>query len=119
MGRFVIRLEGLRFYSRIGVFDQERSVGNEFRVDLTAVADASGFRSENLDTTVSYADIYDVVAEAMKREWQLLESVSNHIADTVLGRWGMISDIKVRITKISPPIPGIQGVCSVEYETCR
>lgn len=78
MGRFVIRLNGLRFYSRIGVFDQERSVGNEFRVDLTAVADASGFRSENLDTTVSYADIYDVVAEAMRREWLLLESVSSY-----------------------------------------
>ncbi|MDE6393454.1 MAG: dihydroneopterin aldolase [Muribaculaceae bacterium] len=119
MGRFVIRLEGLRFYSRIGVFDQERSVGNEFLVDLTAVADASGFRRENLDTTVSYADIYEVVAEAMKREWQLLESVSSHIADTVIDRWTMISDVKVRITKLSPPIPGIQGVCSVEYDTCR
>jgi dihydroneopterin aldolase len=119
MGRFVIRLNGLRFYSRIGVFDQERSVGNEFRVDLTAVADASGFRSENLDTTVSYADIYDVVAEAMRREWLLLESVSSYIADTVLDRWTLISDVKVCITKLSPPIPGIQGVCSVEYDACR
>lgn len=115
MDKFIIRLDNLRFYSRIGVFDQERAVGNEFSVDVTVETTAAGFESENLDTTISYADIYEVVREAMSREWLLLESVAKSVAESIKQRWESVGEVKIMISKIAAPIPGIQGVCSVEY----
>ena len=40
---FRICLSGLRFNSRIGVYDQERKVGNEYVVDVTVSYDAALF----------------------------------------------------------------------------
>lgn len=112
---FTIRLEKLRFFSRIGVFEQERKVGNEFSVDVTVVTDASHFIEENLETSLSYADVYSVVSEVMGEEWQLLESAAKNIAESLKMRWNIISGVTVKISKLAVPIVGIQGVCSVEY----
>ena len=47
----------------------------------------------------------------------LLESAAKVIAVEIKARWKCVLDVKVRITKMSPPITGIRGVCSVEYHT--
>lgn len=112
---FRIRLKRLRFYSKIGVFSQEREVGNEFEVNLEVEYDASSFCEEELATTISYADIYEEVAEIMNREWLLLESVVSHISKRLLLRWPMIFRGKIAISKIAPPIPGICGESEVEF----
>lgn len=112
---FVIRLKDLRFFSRIGVFDQERKVGNEFRVDFYMKIDASAFLSERLETSVSYAWIYEIIGREMNREWKLLESVAKSIVDNVLAAHPATLEARVEITKLAVPVSGIQGSCSVEY----
>lgn len=114
-GHFVVSLRDLTFYSCIGVMEQERTVGNEFTVDVSFKFSAARFRPEDLDSTISYADVYTVIADHMRREWQLLESVSKSISDELSRRWPEIESIRVRITKKCPPISGIQGSCSVEF----
>jgi len=115
MERFVIRLEDIHFYSRIGLLDQERKVGNDFRVDVSVETDATNFEYENLNTSISYADIFDIISNQMEEERLLLESTAKSIAEVIKRRWACILDVNVKITKMSPPINGIQGVCSVEY----
>lgn len=113
--RIRINLDGLRFYSCIGVFEQERAVGNDFEVSVSAEFDGAGFRSECLDTSVSYADLYDIIREEMSKEWFLLESVAEKICEIISGRWNMIEEVSVSIDKLSPPISGIRGKCGIEY----
>ncbi len=112
---FVIRLERLKFCARIGVFDFERENGNDFEVNVSMKIDSGNFVSESLDTTISYADVYEIVAVHMGREWLLLESVAKSIADTIKQKWPTSYGVKVKVTKIHPPIEGIKGSCSVEY----
>lgn len=112
---FLIRLDDLRFHSRIGVFEQERKVGNEFVVDLCFRINADSFESERLDTTVSYADAYDVIKKIMSQEWLLLESVAKEIGSTILLSDNKIEQGSVRIRKLSVPISGMCGSASVEY----
>lgn len=114
--RFVIRLHDLRFFSRIGVFEQERLVGNEFLVNVEVEFFASAFIEENLATSISYADIYEEVKEMMAREWLLLETVAVRIQQALSARWPEIESGSISIQKLSPPIPGIQGTCGVEYK---
>lgn len=115
MESFTIRLKNLKFYSKIGVFEQERHVGNEFEVNISIKTNAEEFRPEILESSISYADIYDIADEEMKKEWLLLESVAQRIADKITSRYDSIIEIKVEIVKSVPPISGIQGNCSVEY----
>ena len=114
---FNIALRDLRFYSRIGVGPQEREVGNEFSVDVEVEYDAGRFVSERLETTISYADIYDIVASEMapEKEWLLLESVAVAIAGQILERWDEVERGKIRIAKLAVPLKGIHGSASVEY----
>lgn len=114
--KFIIRLEDLRFFARIGVDAQERTVGNDFRVDLRIVTDADNFQTENVYTVISYADVYEIVEWAMKQQWLLIESAAKAIHTRIYEKWpGKIFDISVKITKLTPPIKGIQGSASVEY----
>lgn len=116
MATFIIRIEDARFYRRIGVMEQERQVGNEFSVDVAVTYSADIYRPEELNSTVSYADIYEMVKETVAAPSLLLESVAVKIADAIQGKWGNVNKVSVKITKLAPPIPGIQGTCSVEYE---
>ncbi|MDE7401978.1 MAG: dihydroneopterin aldolase, partial [Muribaculaceae bacterium] len=61
MKTFRIYLKNLRFFSKIGVFQYERTIGNEFQVNVAVEISAENFVSESLDTTISYADLYDIV----------------------------------------------------------
>ena len=112
---FVIRLEDVRFHSPIGVFEEERKFGNDFRVDISITIDASSFEEETLETSISYADVFEVVETEMKKESLLLETVSKRIGSKILDRWENIKRLSVKITKLNPPIKNFKGNCSVEY----
>jgi len=115
MSVFRIKLSGLRFYGRIGVFNQERAVGNEYVVDMAVEIPGDSFEEENLDTSISYADIYEIIREEMGRETLLLESVAVRISKRVKERWPKIEKGTVSIEKEGVPISGIDGRCGIEY----
>ena len=115
MEQFIIRLNSLRFFSRIGVLEQERRVGNEFIVNVEVAITASSFIEEDLSTSISYAEIYEEVNKVMREEWLLLETVAVRIKDSLTARCEEIEGGKVTIEKLSPPIAGIEGSCGIEY----
>lgn len=111
-----IGLRDLQFHARIGVSEQERSVGNDFRVDLELTIDTAGFKSEDLDSTVNYALVYEAVAGIMAREWLLLESAAIGIRDLLLHQFPKILHASVTIAKLHPPINGITGEAYVRLD---
>lgn len=110
-----VYLEKLRFRSRIGVFDFEREEDNDFEVNIEIKFDASEFQSEELKSTISYADIYNEVRTIMSKEWLLLETVAIEIAETIIKMSSNIKEGEVSVTKVNPPIEGIQGSCGARY----
>ncbi len=110
---FVIRLNDLKFYSRIGVMDQERVVGNEFVVDVEIRYPADQFSMEDLCTTISYADVYEMVACRMAQSWMLLESVAKAMSDDLHERYPRIQDLAVTIKKTSVPVRNMDGTASI------
>lgn len=115
MDAFIIRLEDLRFFAKIGVSEQERLVGNSFRVNVSLQIPCDRFVPEDIDSTISYADVYEMIRNIMSEEALLLETVAEKIAGTLRAKWPEIESLGVKISKLSPPIAGINGSCSVEY----
>ena len=106
---FRITLSGLRFYSNIGVMEQERLIGNEFIVDVEVDNDASHFEDEN-------ADIYEEIKAVMGEEWLLLETVVRTISARIASRWDSVIRVQTTVTKLAAPIAGISGECGLTYQ---
>lgn len=122
-----IAIEGAVFHAAHGWFAQEKTVGNEFIVDLrvTVDVDPSVARAaeavtdkemEDLCATVSYADLFEEVSEAMRTPRRLIETVAADVARRVSVRFPKIREGEVKITKIHPPIPRMEGSASVKLK---
>ena len=112
---FEIVLRDILLRAHIGVAEQERKVGNEFRVNLNLRYPASEFRTEDLSSTISYADLHAIVEEEMRKEWLLLESAAVAITERVTTYWQQITELAIAIDKVAPPISGIVGECGIKY----
>ena len=106
-----IMLRGLTFFAFHGVLLEERQQGNRFVVDLVLEADISrAVCTDNLDDTVNYAEVYEVVRREMAVPSQLLEHVCGRIATALLDAFAPLQRVRVSVTKRNPPIEGA-GSC--------
>ncbi|KAL3839398.1 hypothetical protein ACJIZ3_023989 [Penstemon smallii] len=94
-------LRGLKFHGYHGVKPEEKKLGQKFVIDVDAWMDLqpAGI-SDRLDDTVSYTAIYGIVREIVEgAPHNLLESVAQLIASTVLSKFSQISAVRVQIGK--------------------
>ncbi|MFZ3101086.1 MAG: dihydroneopterin aldolase [Desulfitobacteriaceae bacterium] len=115
LGHDVIRLRGLEFYAYHGVLPEEKTLGQQFVVDLDLFLNlrAAG-NSDKVEDTVSYAEVYSVIKECMLGEtFDLLERLAEYIAQKVLAVFAC-SALRLEIHKPQAPVPGIFRDISVE-----
>lgn len=109
-----ILLENLVFYANHGVFPQETVVGNVFYVDLKLYIDMEkAAKSDDLNDTVSYADIYNDVKNEMMIPSKLLEHAAYRIISRLKGKYGAIESVEIKLSKRNPPIGGQMDCASV------
>ncbi|MDR1371046.1 MAG: dihydroneopterin aldolase [Dysgonamonadaceae bacterium] len=107
MAKNIILLEGMKFYAYHGVLEQEKILGNHYTIDLKIRLDLSkASQSDNLNDTVSYADIYAVVKDEMAIPSQLLEHVAGRIIKKLETRFPAIEKVRIKLSKHNPPIGG-------------
>lgn len=104
-----IHIERLAIHACHGVFPQERVVGAMFYVTLHADVEVlpGAFLDDNLEGTVSYADIVAVVQDEMRIPSRLLEHVAYRVGRRILADYGAVQCLSLRIDKENPPC----GVC--------
>lgn len=115
-----ITLHEMRFYAYHGVFTQEQRVGNHFIVELTFWADIAGslYRDE-LEETISYADVYEVIKAEMAIPSRLLEHVVGRIGQRLFATFPRMQRIALTLSKCNPPFPGEVHSAAVTLEASR
>lgn len=106
----------MQFYSYHGVFPEETKLGQLFYVDVELCLDLQqAGQSDNLQHTINYADVYSKVKSIMEDEtYQLIEAVAERIAQVLLQSFTQLSQVMIKITKPTPPIPGHYDSVGVE-----
>ena len=100
-----IFIRNLRLYAYHGVLPQERVVGGDYSVSLRVAVDMSkASLTDQMEDTVSYADIKDVVVEEMAQPSSLLEHVAGRIARRVCSEFPTVGEVEVEIVKLNPPM---------------
>lgn len=99
-----IELKNISFYAHHGVFEQERVVGNTFTVDLKLGVDIyQAMLSDNLEDTLNYAQIYEVIKQEMSIPSKLLERVAGRILFALKDAFPSITSIELKLAKVNPP----------------
>lgn len=102
-----ILLENIQIYAHHGVFNQETLVGNNFVVNLKIKINLSkAVSSDNLNDTVSYALVYEVVKREMAINSKLLEHVAGRIVSSLKKEFQEIERIELKLSKLNPPVGG-------------
>ncbi len=100
-----IFIQGLRFYAFHGIGVLEKLVGQNFIVDIKIEANiVQSCISDNVNDTVNYASVYDIIKEEMEKPSHLLEHISKRIAEHLFNSFSIIDTIQLKITKQTPPM---------------
>ena len=104
----VIELEGMEFKAYHGCLEQEKVRGNLFTVDFRGELDLSAAaESDNLNDTLNYGEIYEIVADEMSIPSELLENVAGRIVKAIEKRFPELVSFSVRVSKRRPPVDGV------------
>lgn len=100
-----IHLKGIKLYAYHGVLTQENRVGAEYTINLQLKTDFStAAKTDRLEGTVNYAEVYEAVKQEMKVPSQLLEHVAYRIACRLLHDFPMIEEAGIELYKQNPPM---------------
>ncbi|SDO62689.1 dihydroneopterin aldolase [Alkalicoccus daliensis] len=116
-----VYVQGMRFYGYHGAFAEENKLGQRFFADVTLELDAEKpGRTDDLDDTVNYAEVYEAVKEVLEGEpVKLVETLTHRVAQQVLKKFAIVDAVSVKVTKPDPPIPGHYDAVAVEIRRER
>lgn len=110
-----IYLRNVRFHAFHGVLPQEGIVGNDYLVNLVLDYDfSSAMKTDDLQGTLNYAEVYQKVREEMAMPSKLLEHVAGRIAHRLFSDFPEIQKLQLSITKVNPPMGGDSDGAGVE-----
>lgn len=109
-----IELHNMHFYAYHGVMPHEREVGNEFEVSIVLEADVSdACTSDDVNDTINYSGLFDLVNEEMQTSSRLLEHVAGRIYRKLTHEYPQISSLEVQVSKLHPPVKGEMGKATI------
>jgi len=110
-----VAIAGLSLYTRHGVSDAERELGQRLVFDIEfELADCDATVTDRVEDTVDYGEVCEQVAlAAQERSYRTLERLCSAVADRLMERYDAQS-LSVKATKPEPPIPLPVDEVSVE-----
>jgi len=113
----LIHLEDMEFYAYHGCFKEERIVGNKFLVNLILETKMDKpAETDNLKDALNYQSVYRIVKEQMQIKSHLLENIARRILDALYNNFNNIENIKIKVSKINPPVGGKIKCVSITLE---
>ncbi|MBA5792129.1 dihydroneopterin aldolase [Flavobacterium sp. xlx-214] len=116
----IIRLTNIRVFTNHGCLIEEAKIGSDYRVDLEIKADLrKSAETDELNDTVDYVHLNNIVKEEMAIRSKLLEHVAKRIIVRIFNELPMVSRILLEVSKINPPIGGDVEQVTIVMEEYR
>lgn len=102
-----IFVNGIKCYAFHGCLPEEGRIGGNYKVDIEIGTNFSkAAEHDTLTDTIDYVDVNRIVVEEMAIRSKLIEHVGQRILTRIKTELKGIEALKVKITKICPPING-------------
>lgn len=106
-----VSIERMRLRAFHGVLPQEREAGNTFEVTVRLHCPLPD--SDRIESTVSYADVAEVIHRVMSTPAALLETVAAGLFKELTDRFPSVSGGEITVAKLTPPISAEVASASV------
>ena len=119
--QYELTVNRIKVYARHGVSPQERTVGADFYVTVSALVDVedSAWCDDQLEGTADYSRFVSIAKREMAVPSNLLEHVASRIASSVLAECSSVVKVSVAIEKENPPLGVLCEGISVKIEQTR
>lgn len=116
-----ILLSNLGFYGYHGVLKEESVLGQKFFIDMELYLNTrEAGMSDDMNKSVSYADVYDVIKFVVEeKRFNLIEALAEDICKEVLEKFELVNGLMVRVKKPEAPVNGIYDYFGVEIRRNR
>ncbi len=114
-----IELRDVHLYAHHGVMEQERSVGAWFTINVKlTIHKYDSIATDNIDDTVNYAHLYNIIKEQMKQPSKLLEHICKRILENIFDEFPIVGKAEITLRKDTPPLGGdrLQASVTVKAE---
>lgn len=111
---YEISLRDVIFYAGHGLFEEEKKLGNRFKVNLSLFLPFSEeVNRDEISGTISYVDMFNILKEEMELSRNLLETLCASIVKKIKLKYPQIIRGSLSIEKMNPPIAGMIGSAEV------
>lgn len=118
--RYTIELRDVHLFAHHGVMPQEQKIGAWFTIDIKLeISDHGCASSDDIEGTVSYADVFDILRQEMAQPSKLLENVCQRISRRLYDTFGQITAIAITLCKDTPPMGGDRLKAAVTLSSKR
>ena len=105
--KHTIEVNGIKIYAFHGCLPEEEKIGGHYMVDVMLNTNFSeAALTDELSKTVDYVLINHIVKEEMEIRAKLIEHVGQRIVDRIKREATGIDFLRVKVTKLTPPING-------------
>ena len=111
-----IELKQVRIFGYHGLYENESVTGNEFEVDLRVRIQPTVEVIRNMDESISYVNLFELVKKRMQQREALLETLAMDIANLVNKEFAGVKEVNISITKLTPPFENFSGKVGVTYQ---
>jgi len=116
----LIKIEKIKLFAYHGCMPEEEFIGGWYEVDVEIETDiTSAINSDKLSDTVDYSKVNEIVQGEMSIRSKLVEHVAGRIANALLKNILRIEEVKVKVSKLNPPVSGEVERVSVEIRKKR
>ncbi|RRK10595.1 dihydroneopterin aldolase [Lactiplantibacillus garii] len=114
----MIRINNLRFHTFNGVLPEERRNGQQLGLDIAIKYPIeTKVLHDDVHETINYAEVRHVTEQFITtHSYKLIESLANHLLETLLASFPSVDLVNIKIRKYSVPMPGIFDNVEIEVE---
>ncbi|TND10617.1 MAG: dihydroneopterin aldolase [Bacteroidetes bacterium] len=111
-----ININGIKLRANHGCLDEEAVIGGDYIVHVELYADlAKASVTDDLDDTLDYVTVYNIVKTEMAIRSKLIEHVAQRIASRLKKEFTSLERGSVTVIKLRPPIHGNVEQVSVTF----
>lgn len=110
-----VQLHHLLFRAFHGMHEEERILGNEYSVEVALDFNENTEVIEDVNGTIDYAVVYEIIRKRMQVPTPLLETVVMSAGHDIHAQFPQLKAISISLKKLRVPIEGMQGAAEVTW----
>ena len=112
----IVELKDVQIHGHHGLYPGELKIGNSYQINLSVSFQEGDVNFENLEDTINYVELYEIVRQRMQKPTHLLEKLCNEIIQDIKSKFPFIKQVTISLYKLQAPLENFEGRVGVTLE---